>query len=164
MRISDWSSDVCSSDLAEPRPHLLPFGRRGGKADPAARLQRPAHQLLHTFDRYTHAARKRPRDAPRLRIVGEAIVLHQRKAGLDAVSSAKPLVGCIGFIPRRCGTVVQRITEAKADRRSPPRAKEGDQRFQVILRPEARPGIIAQRSEEHTALPLFAARADRTDP
>src|SRR3546814_2639546 len=28
MRISDWSSDVCSSDLAIGRPHLMAMGNR----------------------------------------------------------------------------------------------------------------------------------------
>src|SRR3546814_19623521 len=28
MRISDWSSDVCSSDLPPPRPSPRPFGQR----------------------------------------------------------------------------------------------------------------------------------------
>src|SRR3546814_3263805 len=48
-------------------------------------------------------------------------------------------------------------------RRSPPRAKEGDQRFQVILRPEARPGIIAQARIGPSGVALFAARAGRHD-
>src|SRR3546814_20226620 len=39
MRISDWSSDVCSSDLADRRPDpqgLQPDGRQGFGADPPA--------------------------------------------------------------------------------------------------------------------------------
>src|SRR3546814_6532243 len=31
MRISDWSSDVCSSDLIAPRPHRLGEDRVGGR-------------------------------------------------------------------------------------------------------------------------------------
>src|SRR3546814_2394766 len=33
MRISDWSSDVCSSDLPAPQWHL-PFGNRRGRVEP----------------------------------------------------------------------------------------------------------------------------------
>src|SRR3546814_9269751 len=36
MRISDWSSDVCSSDLAEPREHRLADQMAGPGADRAA--------------------------------------------------------------------------------------------------------------------------------
>src|SRR3546814_4607047 len=36
MRISDWSSDVCSSDLSPPRPDRSPSGRRT-RGGPAAR-------------------------------------------------------------------------------------------------------------------------------
>src|SRR3546814_11522612 len=42
MRISDWSSDVCSSDLVE---HVLIERRR--KQDTAAAAARPAHPALH---------------------------------------------------------------------------------------------------------------------
>src|SRR3546814_1246828 len=38
MRISDWSSDVCSSDLAE---HCLAYGHRRGD-DPVSAVFRPA--------------------------------------------------------------------------------------------------------------------------
>src|SRR3546814_7372204 len=46
MRISDWSSDVCSSDLQRRQVVLHP--RKGAKADmvDGARQQRP-HQLHH---------------------------------------------------------------------------------------------------------------------
>src|SRR3546814_1469519 len=36
MRISDWSSDVCSSDLARRRPLVLPHRRPGDPAEPDA--------------------------------------------------------------------------------------------------------------------------------
>src|SRR3546814_19250521 len=37
MRISDWSSDVCSSDLGNDDAHNIPFGRHAG----AGRLSEP---------------------------------------------------------------------------------------------------------------------------
>src|SRR3546814_16998204 len=37
MRISDWSSDVCSSDLHRADPARTPAGARGGPVAPRAR-------------------------------------------------------------------------------------------------------------------------------
>src|SRR3546814_5828633 len=44
MRISDWSSDVCSSDPAAPR-------LRAGAAEPRSALRRA---VLHRGDQYAH--------------------------------------------------------------------------------------------------------------
>src|SRR3546814_11860956 len=45
MRISDWSSDVCSSDLLPQRPRRLP---RAGALDPAAIVQaKDVESVLH---------------------------------------------------------------------------------------------------------------------
>src|SRR3546814_5786962 len=69
MRISDWSSDVCSSDLAAARRE--PASRRGGRADHARRRRdqvldgaelvsrRRARQGRHLQLR--HQARRLPR-------------------------------------------------------------------------------------------------------
>src|SRR3546814_4950127 len=54
MRISDWSSDVCSSDLAEP-------GRadgRGDRANPARRaLPQRGHERFHA-EKHQRASRR----------------------------------------------------------------------------------------------------------
>src|SRR3546814_12153053 len=67
MRISDWSSDVCSSDLAAGRPPLLPLCRL---ADHAAvfrghRVERlsPAGRGLGGADQEIRAAVRRQRAA-----------------------------------------------------------------------------------------------------
>src|SRR3546814_14333110 len=74
MRISDWSSDVCSSDLqsvhpGEPRPSL-PVGGVGGLA-PFDMQQGGAHQVLRPGQAQRRAAKrteafrkKRPADQP----------------------------------------------------------------------------------------------------
>src|SRR3546814_14601442 len=43
MRISDWSSDVCSSDLQDAVEHALLFGRRIGRVE---RVHRAASESL----------------------------------------------------------------------------------------------------------------------
>src|SRR3546814_1254611 len=54
MRISDWSSDVCSSDLAGPQADRAAIARadRGddGAADALARADRGAARLVARFD------------------------------------------------------------------------------------------------------------------
>src|SRR3546814_11108769 len=69
MRISDWSSDVCSSDLREIVDDLftvnLTAGRRwevdGARIDPAA-LSCPVRQIVSTTDRIVPAASAFPCD------------------------------------------------------------------------------------------------------
>src|SRR3546814_8245837 len=51
MRISDWSSDVCSSDLFAKAPHLGKLGQFLGRA-PAVRA------ALHLTDREMHPAKR----------------------------------------------------------------------------------------------------------
>src|SRR3546814_7920726 len=51
MRISDWSSDVCSSDLFAKAPHLGKLGQFLGRA-PAVRA------ALHLTDREMHPAQR----------------------------------------------------------------------------------------------------------
>src|SRR3546814_1768553 len=45
MRISDWSSDVCSSDLGARRPRRLHPRRTGQGRDDLARVRRVPHRL-----------------------------------------------------------------------------------------------------------------------
>src|SRR3546814_16394356 len=58
MRISDWSSDVCSSDLAGVFPPLLVYMTASGES--AGRLEqmleRAADYLERAFDRFTAAS------------------------------------------------------------------------------------------------------------
>src|SRR3546814_5377309 len=58
MRISDWSSDVCSSDLAQPEAHALVGGLREG---PERELRQvlAARQVVHVH----HLDRARAQDA-----------------------------------------------------------------------------------------------------
>src|SRR3546814_5224201 len=54
MRISDWSSDVCSSDLARKgrarlrRGHPVPHGRTAQLGTSGHRVQQPRHPPEHT--------------------------------------------------------------------------------------------------------------------
>src|SRR3546814_7788675 len=54
MRISDWSSDVCSSDLQESEARRLCRGRGGGGA--ARRVPVPRRRLWHPRARRTRGA------------------------------------------------------------------------------------------------------------
>src|SRR3546814_2284190 len=99
MRISDWSSDVCSSDLASPHPHAsrhrarkqpLPRGgvpgwRKGGeRTSPLGLLEKVDQfaELLFLFvsvtagDRLCHAARG---------MALENFALCAAKSGLDCL-------------------------------------------------------------------------------
>src|SRR3546814_12679535 len=48
MRISDWSSDVCSSDLPHPRPHAAADGGRGGAGSVDRRSRKPDRGAVMT--------------------------------------------------------------------------------------------------------------------
>src|SRR3546814_4035820 len=54
MRISDWSSDVCSSDLHRADPARTPDGARGGPVAPRARAG-PATGSWHEPMRVTES-------------------------------------------------------------------------------------------------------------
>src|SRR3546814_13050108 len=50
MRISDWSSDVCSSDLAGHARHLVPERQLGHRADPLQMLERQVQRHVAAGD------------------------------------------------------------------------------------------------------------------
>src|SRR3546814_15447198 len=94
VRISDWSSDVCSSDLV--RPHLrrlrpvLPgrAGRRLGQAEPAlapggggVRGDEPAAHLRGAAAAGLPASAGTPRTGTGGRRGGEALRRHPRRSG-----------------------------------------------------------------------------------
>src|SRR3546814_4084642 len=104
MRISDWSSDVCSSDLAE-LPDLFD-GIDGDVARPrdddALAVERPALGFQHPLDEIDEAeagclgARARPAidqaltgEHTRLVTVGEALGLAEHIADLAARKSTR---------------------------------------------------------------------------
>src|SRR3546814_571484 len=79
MRISDWSSDVCSSDLRTladdevPHPDQRPLPARAGDpvqrhphhpagpVRPVRQLQQPAHQRLRRSHHHAHRRKRAPR-------------------------------------------------------------------------------------------------------
>src|SRR3546814_7189948 len=61
MRISDWSSDVCSSDLRVEHPDevgCIPYVLILAPADAAVDV--PAHQLVHAIARLAHRRNHEP--------------------------------------------------------------------------------------------------------
>src|SRR3546814_6155148 len=74
MRISDWSSDVCSSDLGgekllRRRRHRFDLGRRDAdrrQIDDRERAEREAELGEHGDDRADHAAPQHPVHAERV--------------------------------------------------------------------------------------------------
>src|SRR3546814_13037650 len=58
MRISDWSADVCSSDLAGQHPRVLPASGCRGRRDPDAEILVDLHRRRHG-ERTDGAARPR---------------------------------------------------------------------------------------------------------
>src|SRR3546814_13321954 len=92
MRISDWSSDVCSSDLREPD---IDFGRRLGERE-IARAQ-PEHDIVALEERLEEGL-ERPFEVPQR----DPLVDHQpfdlmehrrrpdeRRVGKECVSTCK---------------------------------------------------------------------------
>src|SRR3546814_2049869 len=88
MRISDWSSDVCSSDLgidrnnfypiritiahrfsATNQPHIDRLGRAGGKDKPPLAAQK----LKHLAPRHLNASSRHPAEPMRTMGIGELI-------------------------------------------------------------------------------------------
>src|SRR3546814_13549322 len=61
MRISDWSSDVCSSDLGGYGGAVGPAGERGGNMfDRLGRLASASHLLGNRISRRLDEIRRRP--------------------------------------------------------------------------------------------------------
>src|SRR3546814_6288939 len=90
MRISDWSSDVCSSDLAQAVSHVLaqPVDLLG--SDVASDVQLAGTEALLHRRAFFHGVVDDLVDGDIVRIV-ELVVLDQR--GLDLGSPANQLVG-----------------------------------------------------------------------
>src|SRR3546814_16231407 len=82
MRISDWSSDVCSSDLHQPfEPRHRGHQRLARKFEFAAIMRRKAHQSIgEGMDAFVDQALKRRESAcglgPFSAAFDEAIVVH----------------------------------------------------------------------------------------
>src|SRR3546814_15676249 len=87
MRISDWSSDVCSSDLRAQRDRRL---RRGRGENDAARRDARERRRLHNGARRARAARpatKAPEYRRGSRPIGERSA--ERRGGKECVSSCR---------------------------------------------------------------------------
>src|SRR3546814_19297226 len=80
MRISDWSSDVCSSDLARVRPHFLFNTLNSGIALVRQRPEQAEELLLGLSDLF-RAALARPHDVA----LGEELALVRRYLEIEAV-------------------------------------------------------------------------------
>src|SRR3546814_18203531 len=83
MRISDWSSDVCSSDLIDADQHLA-FGRAPDNAGRRGRLDRDARQLRGGIDqRFERQVDARRDDPAAIGAVGADMVKGRRGAKAD---------------------------------------------------------------------------------
>src|SRR3546814_2456862 len=101
MRISDWSSDVCSSDLCHRAPHLEPvrprgvaahIGRRTGGHGLDLRARRARLRPLRGGSGTApgvSAERLRPKPLPAMDVAGRARRLQR---ALDDLGSDAPLV------------------------------------------------------------------------
>src|SRR3546814_12755793 len=95
MRISDWSSDVCSSDLAgkvEPVP-LNYYQTMEPAATPSAARRSPGRPLCNRRDRLSHMPGSAPVLGPLRDVVGPAHVLsdrsEERRVGKECVSTCR---------------------------------------------------------------------------
>src|SRR3546814_2965965 len=86
MRISDWSSDVCSSDLARQRPRRSRYERNGMLSTGAIRvphagqLEAPRTRDCPRGTRWTTTLRKEPKTPPRS---------EERRVGKECVSTCR---------------------------------------------------------------------------
>src|SRR3546814_15330691 len=87
MRISDWSSDVCSSDLADD---LQPFVL-GVRIDRARRRRAFADDLDHApfGERELRHQRARQVRDPAPRILGPRVRSEERRVGKECVSTCR---------------------------------------------------------------------------
>src|SRR3546814_8986309 len=95
MRISDWSSDVCSSDLAEKRAALSELidaaeARRRGAADTLAQ----GETRLGEADKALKAAEARLTNARENRIRAEGAVSQTRQALETVVARVRETLDC----------------------------------------------------------------------
>src|SRR3546814_20461613 len=75
MRISDWSSDVCSSDLPHPATHrILALGGRVGERAGADQTL-PLHQALVGAAAILYPSRLREGGSMRARRIGLAVIV-----------------------------------------------------------------------------------------
>src|SRR3546814_14977428 len=94
MRISDWSSDVCSSDLFWPIGHMLAeaFGWRGALLCYAviALLTIPLH-LAIPADRFAHPPAAKTADGKPAAVPGRFLAgrSEERRVGKECVSTCR---------------------------------------------------------------------------
>src|SRR3546814_10874594 len=75
MRISDWSSDVCSSDLRQMRD--LPVGRAAGEG------------ILAAFEAEQQSDRARRHDGADVHPVADGVRSEERRVGKECVSTCR---------------------------------------------------------------------------
>src|SRR3546814_17419669 len=115
MRISDWSSDVCSSDLRAQFLETQPFGRTGQAAERAARQRVLVEHRERILGEFEIEARKRaPRAADEVeRQPGQT--LDGPAGGAEHLEDRPP--------ERLLATLAQRQTAHPADRQGCPAAQ-----------------------------------------
>src|SRR3546814_4640909 len=88
MRISDWSSDVCSSDLENPQREAGPSARHGGDVDETTNTQRPA--LLDLPAQWSKLSSDQKLRAKQLGVVSTiALRSEERRVGNECVSTCR---------------------------------------------------------------------------
>src|SRR3546814_16965314 len=95
MRISDWSSDVCSSDLSARTPRRRTQGARPGPAPffaPAMRPARPSplHELPMSHDPRTDHRLPAPPRLPMLALPAALLACASPALAADANTAAPP--------------------------------------------------------------------------
>src|SRR3546814_17064183 len=90
MRISDWSSDVCSSDLNSLHPAMSVY-RLGGGRERRANIEDPSRAVVMAFSRRCGVGEIRQMiTRRRLRNRGnERSVIRQKQSSLDAISHSQ---------------------------------------------------------------------------
>src|SRR3546814_4213670 len=124
MRISDWSSDVCSSDLPAPLQAHLREGRRAGR-NPQARVLREADPGAQAQGRRRreapgapHLARRHQAQAPVLR---QARVLPlARPARRSRISTKSARASVAGFLSLQCHPACLFVLQERLQPGSPP--------------------------------------------
>src|SRR3546814_1896738 len=141
MRISDWSSDVCSSDLSSP-PGLAPAASPGQPiSSPTSPTWRPRHDTPSFSLARLTARRHRPRPS------AQPVADHGR-AGIGAVGRLRPDELCAECAPGGSRAAAGQQSDHLATERGAVADQPGAQpREPAALLAPADPA----RSEEHTS-------------
>src|SRR3546814_2651136 len=149
MRISDWSSDVCSSDLLEPADFFEPPAiiLRAGRPRSDNRIEPPPRALI---DRHAAQARSQAPASDSVCMDQIIAVAHPDVHHDIPAARNRAVIGSLPGIERAIGANEHPFVERKGNR-GDAKACEHQRRQDLVRRNPRRLEDHDLRSEEHTS-------------